>query len=180
MAGVLPRKQDRTAVGGCGERNGRDAQGNVPLGKDVEDVALHLLIADRRRIVETKADRDHSPSLVGVEAFENTTTPMPSTTVTLAGFGHGGWLRAYSRTRAIVVSAPTNVASSRIKRAMYVMCCASRNLGPTASRVVNGYVVGISYRPTTTIFLPSQPAFGSERSRASTCVSVSKWANVLR
>lgn len=121
VAGVLPRKQDRTAVGGTGERNGRDAQWNVTPGKDVDDVALHLLIANRRRIVETKTDGDHSPPFVGVGAFERTTTPMPSTTVTLAGFGHDRWLRAYSRTRGIVVSASTNVASSRIKRAMYVM-----------------------------------------------------------
>ena len=77
-----------------GEWNRRDAQGNIVLGKYLQDPMLDLLIADRRRIVETKTHGDHWLSLGGVAAFENTTTPMPSTTATLAGLGHGGWLRA--------------------------------------------------------------------------------------
>lgn len=53
--------------------------------------------------------------------FENTTTPMPSTTPTLPGAGHAGWLAAYSRTLGIVGSAATNVALSRLRRASFSM-----------------------------------------------------------
>src|SRR5437667_11806764 len=94
VAGVFPRQYKAATACCSGEWNRGDAQGNMVPGKYFQDRMLDLLITDRRRIVETKTHGDHWLSLGGVAAFENTTTPMPSTTATLAGLGHGGWLRA--------------------------------------------------------------------------------------
>jgi hypothetical protein len=60
---------------------------------------------------------------------------MPPTIPTLAGCGHGGCVLAKSSTLGIVSSAATNVASSRIRRAMSPMCFASMNLLATASQL---------------------------------------------
>jgi len=56
MAGVSPRQFKRSTACCSGEWNRRDAQGNLALRKYLQDPMLELLIADRRKIVEAKAD----------------------------------------------------------------------------------------------------------------------------